>query len=162
MPFYHFIKTVFDPLFRAENICVRYPNYVVRFHGVGPGPIGQESKYHTQIAVFMRHSRAEEYSGSLYEFNLPPPTLPHGICTYHKRVDIYKPYRTIGTTLEFSHFTDLSDPPKMRPLYLRPMEMHRPCEFYKRFHLQWVESRAILKLVCPDEPIYCTAINKLR
>lgn len=42
-------------IFRALNLCLRYPDYMVSFHGIGPGPL---DKSHlgcvSQLALFVR------------------------------------------------------------------------------------------------------------
>lgn len=58
--------------FRALNLCLRYPEYIVSFHGIGPGP---EDQSHlgcvSQLALFVRSDFWHATSHSATEAIIP-------------------------------------------------------------------------------------------
>lgn len=149
----------FDPFFRAANICDTYPNYIVRFHGVGPGPRAFENGHHTQVAIFLR-SRSDSLEdvrrrGS-DELAVPSSSHSEGVCTHKQRAEIYKPLRTIGTTIEFSHFTHIRNTPELVALTLRQENLILDYLFYRRFVLPNIKAKPVISLMCPDEETYTT------
>lgn len=111
--FISFYKFRYFSFTRAYNICTRFPDYKVAFHGIGPGPKGSENLgCCSQLALFVRIDFFELTSGvgteenDIYHYNNQPyyaerineDSTLHSKEVTAKEVDFSKSYenRSVG------------------------------------------------------------------
>lgn len=74
-------------IFRALNISERFPCYVVRFDGIGLGPIGSEDVgCCSQLAAFIRKDICDNFNNDSVKSTCDSSVSDlksHGICTYN-------------------------------------------------------------------------------
>ena len=65
-------------VFRTQEIIQKYPEYIVRFYGIGPGPDGSENLgCCSQMAVFQKNKDSEEAFITAREFPEVPDVNSH-------------------------------------------------------------------------------------
>ncbi|CAH0393623.1 unnamed protein product [Bemisia tabaci] len=94
----------------AENIVLRFPNYEVRFSGIGPGPVGTEHLgCVSQMAVFTRKGSVNEETVSSIDTK-----------TCYKKIESYEYPFFIDTRTEAEKIRDEVAHHRIRLAYLEP------------------------------------------